>query len=128
MIFSVGDVVKANCTVGNKRIKNAIGVILSISYDMFLIEFNENIDGHDGDGLGKGGYCWWLYDYELELYDNYFPGGNLKKEAAPVNDYSRACWHCMPGGIVDRLAFASGAVLVCPVCGRVCDGRSVTEL
>ena len=41
------------------------------------------------------------------------------------NDYKSACWHCREGGIVDRLAFATGLILSCPVCGRVCDGRKV---
>ena len=41
------------------------------------------------------------------------------------NDYSTACWHCREGGIIDAFAFAAGAILTCPVCGRICDGRKV---
>lgn len=32
-----------------------------------LIEFDENVCGHDGQGLGKDGYCWWLEENELEF-------------------------------------------------------------
>lgn len=48
-------------TVINIRDNNSIDPEKSVS---FLIEFDECINGHDGNGIGKvkgkSGYCWWM--------------------------------------------------------------------
>jgi hypothetical protein len=37
-----------------------------------LIEFDENIGGHDGDRMGKQGYCWWVSSNRLKYSSIYF--------------------------------------------------------
>ena len=127
MSYNVGDRVMANIVVGNLNKENAIGVIVHDSGRMVLVEFVENIGGHDGEGRGADGHCWWLCTSELDPAPDPWADmlAGLTLDDSPVNDYSRSCWYCQPGGIVDRVAFAAGGLLVCPHCGRVCDGRKV---
>ena len=130
--FKVGDIVQSNCRVGNTGESGSMGKILEYQTDgMILVEFFNHIDGHAGGGAakvkGKQGYCWWMHSRELEPVEDPLTETLNPWDANPVNDYSRACWHGQPGGLVDRLAFAAGAILLCPVCGRVCDGREVTR-
>lgn len=38
--------------------------------DSICIEYDDNIDGHDGGGYGEQGYCWWTPPKALELICN----------------------------------------------------------
>jgi len=65
--FHVGDrvVVRDNYPGGNKdQLINDVGTILKIIHDeddyygdLAVIEWGEYVDGHDGGGMGKPGYC-----------------------------------------------------------------------
>lgn len=41
------------------------GTIINASSFNTLIEFDDFINGHDGSGRGKNGYCWWLFKEDL---------------------------------------------------------------
>lgn len=60
MIFHVGDRVRAISEyMGNQKIINQIGTIIRIDLQSMVVEFDNDIDGHDGGfGTGKYGYCW----------------------------------------------------------------------
>ena len=94
-----------------------IGIITKVDPDDDLLTYSVK--------FGDKPDCLWC-TANLEKTDHvtielYIPETNK----APKNDYTAACWHCREGGTVDRLAFATGLILTCPVCGRVCDGRKV---
>lgn len=67
MKFKVGDKVIAIAEVGKKCIKNVTGKIIAIDEHSipYLVEFDEDINGHDGFGKGKPGHCWWVREYEI---------------------------------------------------------------
>lgn len=57
--FKVGDRVKCIKTYDNNR--NAvgkIGTVIDLLRNGVVVQFDEYIDGHDGTGNGKCGYCW----------------------------------------------------------------------
>jgi hypothetical protein len=68
MNFKVGDRVRAiEAYDGKKEIVGKIGTIKHINNNFsFLVEFDENIKGHDGDGTLKRGHCWNCAKYVLE--------------------------------------------------------------
>lgn len=58
MKFKVGDRVRAiEAHDGKEEIVGKIGTIRRINTYSYLVEFDENINGHDGDGT-KNGHCW----------------------------------------------------------------------
>lgn len=70
MKFKVGDRVKCvKCHDGNIKAVGKVGTVIKFSDTCsdYLIEFDVNVDGHDGCGAGKKGHCWWLFDRHLEL-------------------------------------------------------------
>lgn len=72
--FKVGDIVIATCDFYNGcdiTFNGQIGKIIEISgLKTACVQFNNNIDGHNGDGLGKQGHCWWGSIQGLKLYNN----------------------------------------------------------
>lgn len=79
--FLAGDRVIARGLVGNSIIANATGTVLSIIYDTptqdddfeyceLLIEFDVNIDGHNGEGLGRNGHCWYVIADNVRKLDS----------------------------------------------------------
>jgi hypothetical protein len=71
--FKVGDRVRCiGIVFGYTIINNRCGKIINSknSNTRFLVEFDENIGGHDGANSwikGKDGHCWWVDDKYLEL-------------------------------------------------------------
>ena len=71
--FKVGDRVKCieNCSMKRVSLLGKVGTIIpSYGYSgVYLVEFDENIDGHDGSisGSGKPGHCWYCSEHRLEL-------------------------------------------------------------
>lgn len=59
--FKVGDRVAVTVDWVRPK-KDAVGTAIKVdSYDStVLVEFDEHMDGHSGDGDGKAGHCWWL--------------------------------------------------------------------
>lgn len=65
--FKVGDRVEAIAPVGNDDSTGVIGTIRRIEgNERILIEFDEDINGHDGDDY-KDGHCWWVDAEDIEL-------------------------------------------------------------
>lgn len=62
---------KSSHTIGNGKFDKLLGQVMAQAYDKYdnlLIEFDENIDGHGGSGLGEYGHCWWINWSYLESY------------------------------------------------------------
>lgn len=57
--FIVGDRVMALGCIDGRDLSGMTGTIVDISDEDICIEFDEDIDGHDCDGLGKPGHCRW---------------------------------------------------------------------
>ena len=59
--------------IKSNRFTTPVGIIGTVVYirkdknDRFIVEFDEPMGGHSGNGAykGKQGYCWW-FDYRLE--------------------------------------------------------------
>ena len=70
--FKIGDRVKAIKEYsGNYEIVGKIGTIVGIcgfNCGLIGVEFDDKIGvgGHDCEGKGKYGHCWWCHDYILE--------------------------------------------------------------
>ena len=62
--FKLGDRVRCvKSYQGNNKIVGKTGKVIYDSGTHLLVEFDEYVDGHDGDWgevRGKDGYCWWL--------------------------------------------------------------------
>ena len=76
MGFKVGD--KVECTVtrrttGNHKLLGEKGTIIKIrnlgDYYIFAVEFDNNVSGHNCEGLGKHGHCYWLREEYLKLVE-----------------------------------------------------------
>jgi hypothetical protein len=75
--FQVGDrvrCIKKDYEIGGINIVNELGVIreAETGASSVLVEFDNNIGGHDGGGKGKDNHCWWFMNSSeyLELVDN----------------------------------------------------------
>lgn len=75
--FQVGDrvrCVKRDYEIGGINIVNELGVIreAETGASSVLVEFDNNIGGHSGNGKGKDDHCWWVMNSSeyLELVDN----------------------------------------------------------
>lgn len=75
--FQVGDrvrCIKKNYEIGGINIVNELGVIreAETGASSVLVEFDNNIGGHNGGGKGKDNHCWWVMNSSeyLELVDN----------------------------------------------------------
>jgi hypothetical protein len=73
MIYQIGQRVRANIVVGKRSEtnKHRCGTILNLRRGEYLIEFDDYIHGHEGNGVGEitgtDGHCWWLRDNDFEL-------------------------------------------------------------
>lgn len=68
MEFSIGDrVVCVMAAFGYPRTLNKYGRVIYHSEFCYGVEFEENVGGHDCDGLGKQGYCAWVKPHSLYL-------------------------------------------------------------
>ena len=130
--FKVGDRVKViKITDGRDETLNELGTVIYARYEHkypYLVEFNKDINGHDGDddlATGKDGYCWWCHNDTLILADDAPIPTPVPAEPLTVNIninldiYANSCWHCRKGGIVDL--YLNGKPGICPSCGRVCN-------
>lgn len=73
--FQVGDrvrCIKKDYEIGGINIVNELGVIRETGDSNVLVEFDNNIGGHSGNGKGKDNHCWWFMNSSeyLELVDN----------------------------------------------------------
>lgn len=75
--FQVGDrvrCIKKDYEIGGINIVNELGVIREAETgdSSVLVEFDNNIGGHSGNGKGKDNHCWWIMNSSeyLELVDN----------------------------------------------------------
>ncbi len=75
--FKVGDrvrFIKKDYEISNIKIVNELGVIreAETGASSVLVEFDNNIGGHDGGGKGKDNHCWWVMNSSeyLELVGN----------------------------------------------------------
>ena len=73
--FQVGDrvrCIKRDYEIGGINIVNELGVIRETGDSNVLVEFDNNIGGHSGNGKGKDNHCWWIMNSSeyLELVDN----------------------------------------------------------
>lgn len=61
--FQVGDrvrCIKKDYEIGGINIVNELGVIRETGDSNVLVEFDNNIGGHSGNGKGKDNHCWWF--------------------------------------------------------------------
>lgn len=66
MKFKVGD--KVITTRKFDHIKKGItGQVVEARIDSFLIKFDVWMDGHDGGGVGRGGYFWYVGNEAIKL-------------------------------------------------------------
>lgn len=73
--FQVGDrvrFIKKDYEIRNVNIVNELGVIRETGGSSVLVEFDNNIGGHSGNGKGKDNHFWWVMNSSeyLELVDN----------------------------------------------------------
>lgn len=75
--FQVGNrvrCIKKDYEIGGINIVNELGVIreAETGASSVLVEFDNNIGGHSGNGKGKDNHCWWIMNSSeyLELVDN----------------------------------------------------------
>ena len=69
--MKVGDRVRAEQSL-EENVRGKYGTIVRIEKRSgradCVVEFDEAItDGHNGDGSGKSGHCWWIWEDRLEL-------------------------------------------------------------
>lgn len=84
-MFNIGDRVQVSTAVGKYCLWNQYGTIIGRNrmepYD-YLVEFDNDVGGHDGFGIGicngKDGHCWYVNENELDLI-NYLKGEDLLK-------------------------------------------------
>lgn len=66
--FEVGQIVKAKKNIDLRIEKNYRGKIVQLQRDNFLgVEWFKYIDGHNCEGLGKMGFCWYVLDYYVSI-------------------------------------------------------------
>ena len=65
--FQVGDRVTNLNLCGGMQVLGKTGTIKRISGRDHLVEFDEDIGGHSGDGTGKDTHCWWVFAEGLNL-------------------------------------------------------------
>ena len=77
--FRPGDRVRVFATVGKKNVKNVVGTLIGNQQGMtnsWLIEFDDNIKGHDGNGIKgvdgkeltcKQGHGWYVFNELFKL-------------------------------------------------------------
>lgn len=86
--LKAGDRVKAIRPVGNSNKIGVCGTVIGIDGCTlpYLVEFDEYIDGHGGHipFTGKGGYCWWCNESNIELIDQ-----PKKKRGRPVGSKNK---------------------------------------
>lgn len=66
--MNVGDrVVAINIMVESTLLDGESGTIIQIfDNDMILVEFDNDVGGHDGGGMGEYGHCWYLYSENVQ--------------------------------------------------------------
>lgn len=74
MKYKVGDRVMSNeNSVYEEKMFNKTATIIGIQSDSktYLLEFDEDVGGHDGLGawIGKDNHCWWVSENDFELID-----------------------------------------------------------
>lgn len=76
-MYTIGDrikIIKKVVELSYSNLLDEFGTIINISSDnMLLIEFDNNIRGHNGLGtgenLGKLGHCWWVDTDDISFLD-----------------------------------------------------------
>lgn len=84
-MFNIGDRVQVSIAVGRYYLRNQYGTIIDRHriepYD-YLVEFDNDVGGHDGFGIaicnGKAGHCWYVNENDLDFV-NYLKGEDLLK-------------------------------------------------
>lgn len=69
-MFHIGDYVRAISVVGSRDVENACGFIRDLSDGQYLIEFDEDIGGHEGSfrhGNTRPGHGWWVFSHDIEI-------------------------------------------------------------
>lgn len=84
-MFNIGDRVRVSAAVGNYCLRDQYGTIIgrhSMGPDEYLVEFDNDVGGHDGFEFatcrGKAGRCWYVYETMLGSI-NYLKGEDLLK-------------------------------------------------
>lgn len=68
-MFKVGDTVIHNAITGSKLIRHCQGTVIleDEASETCLIAFDVDVGGHNGEGHGRDGHCWWCLTSYLEL-------------------------------------------------------------
>lgn len=64
----------------NSRLRGKTGRIIDQNTCDYLIEFTENIGGHNGNNQGKNEHCWWTKKNNIELFPTDNKIKKLKEE------------------------------------------------
>jgi hypothetical protein len=111
--FKVNDRVIVNGDSGTKIFNEKNGTVLEVSGSYCLIEFDENIGGHDGilKPFGKPHHCWYVHHSIIRPYKNevivIYRDGN-KVVAKDKSTGEKAVARCHPD---DKFDFKYGAVV-----------------
>lgn len=65
--FKIGDKVMPIHGTGHDRKNDIVGTIICTSGSFFGVEFDEDVNGHDCDGMCEHGYGWFHYSDSLRL-------------------------------------------------------------
>lgn len=63
------------------------GKIVYVNYGVMLVEFDEDINGHDGGGMYRRGCCWYFYGYSEDSIYAEQEGIRIKKITNKKNNY-----------------------------------------
>ena len=93
--FKIGDRVK--CIGGYEGAIGKKGTVMSYAKQTnprILVEFDENVNGHDGNGksdyTGKNGHCWYFENKDLELIPKFKVGDRVRIQGVPAKEEHRA--------------------------------------
>lgn len=82
--FKIGDrIIFIDESHDGKKLKNQTGTIKNITenvHDKYLIEFDKNIDGHDGNGRTINGHGYYVPERKIKLLNSTNKIKELRKE------------------------------------------------
>lgn len=66
-MFNVGDRVVCKSDFGYRELFGKRGTVREVDENSILVEFDDHINGHDGDGNCQDGHGWWCCEDEIAL-------------------------------------------------------------
>jgi len=90
-----------------------------------LIEFDNNIDGHSGDGKGKNGHCVWIQKHHLEIIDS--PKKKARTQAEIIrNNIPTDSTKDIYKKPQDATIGINNPIIICSHCQKIISGQGNT--